>query len=109
MKALTLAIALAGCGGWTTADTLREVAFMTPTTLDWGQTMHIVKNCAELNPIIGECGQRVSPGYYFPAMIVLHAAVAALLPPGPREAWQYIAAGGELSTIWLNYRNGVSF
>lgn len=109
MRALILALAfVASCGGWTRADTLGELAFLVPTTLDETQTQTITYHCAESNPIIGECGQRVAVGNYFFGALVIHAVVSAALPPGARTWWQALTVGGELATVWKNYGDGIS-
>lgn len=107
LAALFLALAtLAGCGGWTKKDTLAELGFATMTSVDWVQTNTIVMVCDEENSIIGACGEKMSPDVYFPTAIVLHAAIAAALPPRWRLAWQAIATGAELNQVWNNAANG---
>jgi hypothetical protein len=103
---LLLAVALAGCGGWTRKDTLAELGFATMTTVDWVQTNSIVTVCEEENSIIGACGENMSPDVYFPMALALHAAIAATLPPRWRLAWQAIATGAELNQVWNNAANG---
>jgi hypothetical protein len=62
--------------------------------------------CREANPIIGECGQRVAPGLFFPLTGVVHAIAAGLLPHGEwRRGFQMLSAGAEATTIWTNYLN----
>lgn len=103
---IALAATLAGCGGWTKRDTLAELGFAVMTTGDWIQTRSIVSVCNEDNAIIGECGENVSPDVYFPTTIVLHAAIAAALPPRWRLVWQAVATGAELNQVWHNSADG---
>lgn len=83
-----------------------ELGFATVTMTDWAQTRGIVRVCGEQNPIIGECGGGVPVPVYFPVTMLVHAGVAAVLPPKWRTAWQGLAIGAELNQTWRNYRNG---
>lgn len=106
--AVFLAVLLAGgCGGWTKQDTLRELSFTTVTTADWYQTESITRDCVEMNPVIGKCGNGpVGVNTEMPAAIALHAVVSAVLPPTARKWWQYLTTAGEVITVGNNYRIG---
>jgi hypothetical protein len=65
--------------------------------------MAITENCSEINPVIGECGERVSPHLYFPVVMVGFMVVSRLLPESYRTAFQGALFGGELATTWDNW------
>lgn len=102
MKALALVL-LVAC-----TPAQRTVALASASTallaVDWHQTRGIVKECAETNPVIGQCGERVSPDTYFPVVALVHLAVGATLPRHWRELWFSTIAGVQGSTTWLNWR-----
>lgn len=99
-SALIFALGLASCFA------AGELAFVAPTTVDELQTVNIVARCQEANPIIGECGQRVSVGLYFFAFELGHALVSYLLPPSARVWWQGVTIGTEVHTAWRNHLDG---
>lgn len=92
--------------GWTTRDTIVEGAVAASITLDWWQSMPGFHYCAEANPVLGPCGDRMPPAVYFPLTAVLHAAVAYVLPRGWRELWQGAAIGAELNQAYATYELG---
>ena len=105
MRAVAVIALLAACGGWSKRDTAMEAAFIGASALDWHQTRTIASLCNEQNPVIGACGQNISPDAYFPITIVVHAAIAAALPAGAwRTTWQAVPLGAEVSQTWGNYR-----
>jgi hypothetical protein len=105
MTRLVLVFALlAGCGGWTKRDTLAELGFATITADDWRQTRTITRHCDEINPLIGPCGENLPVDGYFPAAILLHAAISAALPPRWRTLWQGVTIGAELNQVWRNHQ-----
>lgn len=101
MKALIL-VALVACTPLQRTATLAS-ASSTLILADWMQTRVFVRECAELNPIIGECGEHISPDIYFPAALALHVAVGLLLPIQWRDVWFGAVAGAQASTVWANY------
>jgi hypothetical protein len=105
MARIILLVFLGACEGWQRADTVRELAFATEQSVDWYQTSWITRNCDETNPIMGRCGQRVSPSIYFPVATVLHAAMSAALPAEWRHGWQYFSGGSEGTIVWMNFAN----
>jgi hypothetical protein len=99
---LAFCLVLVSCTRWTKRDSALELAFVTTTAIDWHQTMSITAGCLETNPMIGTCGDVVPPSVYFPIVIVLHAAVAAVLPRPWREIFQSFTIGVEANTIYTN-------
>jgi hypothetical protein len=51
----------------------RDQAIEGSTTIDWVQSIHIVDDCKEGNPIIGACGERLHPNIYFPIVLLTQA------------------------------------
>lgn len=100
--ALVALVALSACGGWRARDTIAEATFAAVTAQDWRETDSIVQGCREQNPIMGPCGDRLSPNLYMPAAIVVHAVVSALLPPRLRLAWDAVTVGAEVRTLYGN-------
>ncbi len=102
-----MAIMLAGCGagrGWTGANTAMELGFAGEVAIDTYQTSRsILPACAELNPIVGRCGDRVPLAVYVPVGLVLHAAIAWALPPRLRNLFQIASLGVEGAVIGLNW------
>ena len=72
---------------------------------DWMQTRTFARRpqCDELNPIIGECGEHVSPDVYFPVMLAAHMLVGYVLPARWRDVWFGAVAGAQASTVWANF------
>src|SRR5262245_34090715 len=67
---LSVLLALSGCHEWTMKDTVLQAGFVAVTTIDWMQTNGITARCNETNPILGDCGQHVPVGFYFPLALV---------------------------------------
>lgn len=103
MKAALVALALAGCS-LTPAQRTGTLAGLATVSLsiDWLQTRDIVKRCNELNPVIGECGQRVSPDIYFPVVILGTLAAGYLIGGAWGDATFAAMAGAETATVWAN-------
>jgi hypothetical protein len=99
--AAVLALALSACIGWTKTNTVAEVTFLAEQTIDYRQTNVGVDHCAEGNPIIGPCGQNVSPAAYFLLTSAVHLMVAAVLPQRLRLVWQ----GGAIVDQAVNLRS----
>jgi hypothetical protein len=102
MRGLALCLLVMSCTPWKKHDTALELAFVATAAVDWHQTMSITAGCQETNPMIGTCGNVVPPSVYFPIVIVLHAAVAAVLPRPWREIFQSFTIGVEANTIYTN-------
>lgn len=80
--------------------------FAAEAAIDWHQSLDIVATCNEINPIIGECGQRVPLAVYLPAVVLGEVLIAYSLPPKWRKLFEGFALGLETHTIWSNYENG---
>jgi hypothetical protein len=106
MRVWLIIFALAGCRRWTARDTALEVAFVGSALVDWRQTLTITRDCNELNPMMGRCGDELTPNVYFPLALVAHAAIAAALPPVWRTAFQSLTTGLEVVTIVHNHDEG---
>lgn len=103
-RAAAIALLLAGCcpQQWSRTDTALEATFGAELVVDAAQTASIVNNCQEYNPVVGPCGERVPFPIYELAVMVLHAAIAAELPPRAREIFQGVTIGVEGHTIYFN-------
>jgi hypothetical protein len=102
MRWLCVAILAVGCAKWSRQDVAMQAAFFAVGTLDWYQSQQFATNCAELNPIMGPCGDRVPVGIYFPVTFAVHGAIAAALPERWRTAFQAFTIGMESSMIVMN-------
>lgn len=103
MKALLVAAALSGCS-LTPAQRTGTLATLATVSLgiDWLQTRDIVRECQELNPIIGECGQRVDPDVYFPIAIVSLLVTAYAIGGDAGDLMLMGVAGAQTATVWGN-------
>jgi len=101
-----LSLVTSGCAtagrGWTTADTAAQATFAAALAIDWAQSQSITMHCAEENPVIGPCGDRVPLGVYIPAVLVAELAAAVVLPPRYRRMVEGVAVGAELHVVWMN-------
>jgi hypothetical protein len=107
-KAFVVAMAMAGClgcGGWTKRDTILELGSQASFFGDWRQTRAAIANrdMSESNPVIGTKGETMSPDAYFLSVGLLHAMVAAALPPRWRTAFQLATVGAETYQIVKNH------
>jgi len=107
MRSLLLVLALssvARADKWTVKDTVMQSAVTTTLVMDYAQTREALEHGArELNPIMGPHGNRLAPELYFPAVALLHAGVAYVLPARYRTVWQAVAIGVQINTIRGNY------
>jgi hypothetical protein len=81
---------------WTTADTLREVAWQVVNAADWGTTLEIARHpneYKEYNPLLGHHPSVGKVNTYFIAGAVAHFGVSYLLPKEWRPWWQYASIG----------------
>ena len=94
---------------WSSADTKREVGYLTLHSIDWMQTRYISKNPSyqEDNNLIGEHPSLSRVNNYFIATALLHIGVAYLLPSELREPFQYITIAIELGAVAHNYQIGI--
>ena len=81
------------------------LAGVTTTLLlaDWAQTQGITRECREANPIIGTCGEGVSPNVYFPVVTAAHIGVAHAVGRDFRPVFLGAVAGAQGTTVYLNY------
>lgn len=102
MRTLVLTL-LVAC---TPAQRTAALALSSSTLIvaDWHQTHDITRDCREANPILGECGERLSVDVYFATALVAHLGVGLLLPRDWRDVWFGAVAGAQLATVWSNWR-----
>jgi len=108
-RAVLALVALAACAaprGAVVADVAGQVVFGAIVAADYAQTVRIVRDGQEGNPIIGRDGQNVPPGIYFPAAFILHTAVAFVLPRPWRNVWQATWGVGVSTAVWNNWVEG---
>jgi len=108
MKATALSAALVACSpaSWRDRDTVLEAGFIAATVIDYGQSLAVVDRCAELNPIIGECGENAGLTPYMILTVVTHLAISTALRHEWRSAWQGITFGIEAHQAYTNQVNG---
>jgi len=107
---------------WTTADTVRESAYVLLHIADWNQTREIARNPQqywEVNPVLGKHPsiKRVDSYMAFSALahIGISYAIAPLCdaigasPRKCREGFQYLTLGGKASLVYHNNRIGLSW
>lgn len=111
---LFLAIVCASCASmranaktWDKTDTMLETATILMLSVDYLQTIKIVKACVEINPVIGKCGERINPHVYFGSVGMLHVLTSIILPPAWRNVSQGVVIGTQTSTVFSNYKNGI--
>lgn len=100
---------------WTDGDTWVQAGVSLTLVADWATTRSFCRDAldadgarfSESNPMIGaKCGG-LSPDVYFPAALVLHAAVTRALPKTwMRRAWQGVTVGFQLRAIDRNLSAG---
>lgn len=93
---------LAACASWTRTEKGLAVAYATETTVDAVQTRSIVNDCAEVNPLIGRCGDRIPVPVYFPLLDIAVIGAAALMPHGWRTAFLAFMSGQEADVVYVN-------
>jgi hypothetical protein len=114
MLALALALTLASSSAsedrrrWTATDTALEASLVLVLTVDWMQTRtDVAPRCWELNPLLGRCPSPFAVDIYFAGLVVLHVAVAILLPHPWRTLWQVLLLLKETITITRNHVLGI--
>ncbi len=76
--------------------------------VDAKQTEAVTALCIESNPIVGRCGERLSPTVYFPAVAVAHAVISMSIPVGTwRSVWQAFSFGVAAKAVHSNYLMGI--
>lgn len=101
--AIVIALALSGCG-WTARQATLAATSTALLAADWKQTRGITAQCLELNPLLGECGERFPVNVYFPLVMVANLGIAHLLGPW-REVQLGAVTGAEAATVWSNWRS----
>jgi len=102
-------------GGWTKADTARQVAYTALHVADWAQTVEISRSNGEYYEaglagiVIGEYPEESDVHLYFASTLILQTAISAMLAPKYRAAWQYVWIGAEGVTVAHNYSIGLRF
>ena len=118
MRAAALTVALAAACApalaadpWTPTDTAWEAAVQTALVLDWAQTRYIRNDPTrrELNPLIGPYPSMGKVNTYFVTSMVLHGAVAYVLPGPWRRAYQEGMLAFEIGMIGRNKHLGIGF
>lgn len=120
LRLMVFVALLPACGGWSKRDTILELAAQGSFVADWRQTRAAVARAdrdyraglrgddlsmAEVNPIIGDHGQNISPDAYFLCTGLLHATVAAAIPRGKwRTAFQLLTIASQAKTIYENHQ-----
>jgi hypothetical protein len=88
------AIGCASSHNWTTRDIALESAGLALEVVDWRQTARVTTADEESNPIMGQHGQRVPAGLYFPVVMLANVLIAHALPHGwIRTGYQISVAG----------------
>lgn len=103
MKRLALFSALAGCLAPAQRTTALALTATSITILDWHQTRDITNHCAELNPLLGPCGDRFPVDLYFPIALAGTLILGAALGGQWGDAVLAGVTGAELSTVWANW------
>jgi len=103
-----LLIFLFACSGprkWTKLDVGLEVGFAGMTVVDTWQSYHLDSHeCAEANPILGPCGDRIPYQVYLPTVLILHAVISHVIPNGRyRTLFQALTLGFETGVVYGNY------
>jgi hypothetical protein len=101
VRAAVLALALVGCG-WTKQQVALGAASTAMLTVDWYQSQGITRDCVELNPVIGPCGERVPLDLYFMGVMAANLALAHAIGSEWRSVWLGAMAGAEAATVWSN-------
>lgn len=108
---VVLMAAPARASEWTAKDTVIEAAGATLHLLDLSQTLRISADprFVEHNPILGQRPAASAVTTYFVGTLLLHAAVARVLPQPYRTMWQLAWIGVEGGCVANNVRAGIQF
>ncbi len=96
------ALALVGCG-WTPKHVAGAAVSTALLAADWYQTRGITRDCLELNPVIGRCGENVPVDIYFPVVMLTQVALAHAVGADWRPVLLGAVAGAEGATVWSNW------
>lgn len=108
---------------WTVMDTVLEGGFAVAlaadmsTTIDIGQRCGPKNNdpgdrlyrCIETNPILGKWPSRERVIAYGTVCLILHAAIARILPQPFRAGWQVVWTAVEIDMTHYNLSSGLRF
>lgn len=101
MRAAWLTLALTAC-----TPAQRSVGLAAAGTAllayDWHATAGLTLRCLEANPIIGECGDGLSPHFYFPTVMIANVLVGVAVGKSWRESWFAAVTGAEAAVAWTN-------
>jgi hypothetical protein len=100
---------LAACGGarWRVSDTVAQAAVSASLAVDYAQTRAAMSDGrGEVNPIMGDGGERVSPELYFAACAAGSAVAARALPRPWRRLFQGAIVAAEAAVIASNWSAG---
>lgn len=119
MKAFVLFIALtSACAApakthpwehWKWYDYTLEGTFAVTLVADYVQTLQIIENGTEGNPLIGAHGERIHPNVYFPAAFILHAGGLSFFKRELRLPIQMFSIVIQSVTVWNNWVDGFKF
>lgn len=116
----SLFLALAACGHtfsegrvsnpsdsrWSNTSTALLVSSSAILLWDYAQTRGITRDCRESNPIMGNCGQRMTADAYFALVIPVHILGSFIIPKDYRHAYQGAVLGVEANAIIANVKGG---
>ncbi|MBI3936757.1 MAG: hypothetical protein HY323_07250 [Betaproteobacteria bacterium] len=95
---------------WTAEQVALQGAFLGLLAIDAAQTMDFRgARVGELNPLLGSHPTDTGIARYFIATALLHGAVSAVLPSSLRTRWQYVTAGVQAHSVWVNWQLGLTF
>ena len=93
---------------WKWYDVAGEAAVAGVMAMDYVQTVQIVEDGYEGNPLIGKHGERLHPNFYFPVSFMVHAALCWFLSQPARGSAQFFMFSIEAITVWDNRVDGYS-
>ncbi len=98
---------------WTTVDTVLQSTFVALVIVDWQQTREFT-GCPdkypgkyETNPLLDEHPRARDVNRVVAGSIIVHTAVAYLLPKPYRTIWQSLWIGVEAHAVYCNYKAGI--
>lgn len=96
---------------WRTADTWREVTYLTLHVIDWAQTRNISRNPEEWseqwNKVLGEHPSTARVDRYFAFTAIAHIGIVRALPKEWRAPFQYVTISVEVVSDVHNYTFGI--
>lgn len=101
---------------WTSLDTGLQVTYTFLHITDWSQTLHASRRRSyrnqplcyrETNPVLGDNPSTGRINSYFASTLLLHSAIAYILPKPYRTIWQSFWIGAEYSAVQQNREYGL--